>query len=124
MNPGLRDTLVAVYHRTTEEETFGTAVTLEHKGDYWASVTFVTKSLVYSGNEKYNKSNWPMPVVRFTFGLDFEFPYKGTEFHLNGEVYELREPGIRPVRTRFPIIVYNCTRQISGEKIKPPLPPL
>lgn len=125
MNPGLRDTLIEVWKREKEEEDFGTAVNKTLLGKFWASVTNVTKSLVYSGNEMFRpQALWPVPVVRFTFGLDYEFDYASTEFHLEGQIYCPREPGVRLVRARGSIVIYNCSRQIPGEKVVEPLPPL
>lgn len=124
MNPGLRDTLIKVYDRVNETDAYGTRVAKQDLGCFWASVTFVTKSLVYSGNEMFRpKALWPTPVVRFTFELDFEFKYETVEFHLNGDIYCPREPGVRLVSARNPKVIYNCIKQIPGEEVVSPLPP-
>lgn len=112
MNPGSLDTLVEVYDTVVSVGDFNKA-TVDRRllGCFWCSVNYLTKTLVYSGNEGHRaESIWPMPIVRFTFKLDFEFPFKSVEIHHDGYIYKPREPGIKV--SRGGLMIYNCHRQI------------
>ena len=112
MDPGKARDLISVYYKNeTEDDTGNPVVDLELQGKFWATVTFVTKTLSFSGFETsyIGDKLIPIPVVRVLFNTKREFDFSRVEFHRsNGDVYIPREPGIRAGGTGGSRISYNC----------------